>query len=125
MTRKLVSPYLIIFLLLMGSVLYAALVIAAPISQPAAAITVDSTADAVDANPGDGVCDDGTGNCTLRAAIEQANSGDAIVIPKGTYTLTLGSELAIDKSLTLRGAGLGDTIIQAATSLTPPPEFSI
>ena len=37
-------------------------------------ITVDSTLDAVDANIGDTICDDGSGNCTLRAAIEEANS---------------------------------------------------
>jgi len=35
--------------------------------------TVDSTGDAPDSNTGDGVCDDGTGACTLRAAIQQAN----------------------------------------------------
>lgn len=37
-------------------------------------ITVDSTLDTADSNVGDGVCDDGDGNCTLRAAIEEANS---------------------------------------------------
>ena len=37
-------------------------------------------------------------------------------MPKGVYTLTLGSELVIDKSLTLSGAGSGDTIVQAAAN---------
>jgi CSLREA domain-containing protein len=37
-------------------------------------ITVDSTLDSVDNNVGDGQCNDGVGNCTLRAAIEEANS---------------------------------------------------
>lgn len=37
--------------------------------------TVNSTADTADASP-DGVCDDGTGACTLRSAIEEANSAD-------------------------------------------------
>ena len=37
--------------------------------------TVDSTGDVTDASP-DGVCDDGSGACTLRAAIEEANSAD-------------------------------------------------
>ena len=87
-----------------------------PEVRPAAAtLIVNSTGDAHDANAGDGACDDGTGKCTLRAAIEQAASGDSIDIPTGTYTLTLGTELVIDKSLTLTGAGSGDTIIQAAT----------
>ena len=39
-----------------------------------AGIIVNSTADAIDVNPGDGICDDGAGNCTLRAAIEEANA---------------------------------------------------
>ena len=36
--------------------------------------TVTSTGDGGDISPGNGVCDDGTGNCTLRAAIEEANA---------------------------------------------------
>ena len=36
--------------------------------------TVDSIADTPDANPGDGICDDGSGACTLRAAIEETNA---------------------------------------------------
>ncbi len=39
-----------------------------------AATPVGSTDDTGDANPGDGICDDGTGQCTLRAAIEEANA---------------------------------------------------
>ncbi len=35
--------------------------------------TVNSTGDGGDTNLGDGVCNDGTGKCTLRAAIDQAN----------------------------------------------------
>ena len=56
------------------------------------------------------------GQGSLRQALADANSGDTIDIPPGTYTLTLGTELTIDESLTLNGAGSGDTIIQAATS---------
>jgi len=37
-------------------------------------ITVDSTLDTPDATVGNGVCDDGAGHCTLRAAIQEANS---------------------------------------------------
>ena len=36
-------------------------------------ITVDSTGDGADANTSDSICDDGSGNCTLRAAIEESN----------------------------------------------------
>ena len=35
---------------------------------------VNSTGDGGDSDTADGVCDDGTGKCTLRAAIEQANA---------------------------------------------------
>ena len=54
--------------------------------------TVNSFIDAVDANPGDGVCATATNQCTLRAAIQESNalSGlDTINLPAGIYTLTL------------------------------------
>ena len=53
----------------------------------AATLVVNSTADAVDANPGDDVCADGAGNCTLRAAIMEANAlagPNIIILPTGT-----------------------------------------
>src|ERR1700723_24029 len=58
--------------------------------------TVNSTADSHDANPGNGICADSQGRCTLRAAIEAASadpSGSTITItvPAGTYALTLGT----------------------------------
>ena len=64
---------------------------AAPHSASATTFTVNSTVDAPDAIPGDGICDDGTGNCTLRAAINESDfSGGANVInvPAGTFILT-------------------------------------
>lgn len=39
----------------------------------AATFTVNSTSDNADANVGDGICADLLGNCTLRAAIQEAN----------------------------------------------------
>ncbi len=36
--------------------------------------TVNSTGDGMDAIPGDGICDDGSGNCTFRAAINESNA---------------------------------------------------
>ena len=59
-----------------------------------------------------GACD---ADCSLREAIAATNFGDTIVIPAGTYTLTLGAELSIDKDLALNGDGADTTIIQAAT----------
>ncbi|HSP54977.1 MAG TPA: right-handed parallel beta-helix repeat-containing protein [Dehalococcoidia bacterium] len=55
--------------------------------------TVNSTGDTADASP-DGVCDDGTGACTLRAAIDEANSAEgtsliAFAIPgDGPHTIS-------------------------------------
>lgn len=65
------------------------------------------------ADTNDGTCDI---DCSLREAIAVAVSGNRINVPAGTYTLNLGSELIIDKSLTLQGSGSTKTIIQAATS---------
>ena len=73
----------------------------------AATLTVTKTADT-----NDGVCD---ADCSLREAIGAALPGDTVIVPAGTYTLTLGTELTIDTDLTLIGAGKGVTIIQAAT----------
>jgi CSLREA domain-containing protein len=43
-------------------------------SSPSNVFAVNSTGDASDSNLADNVCDDGTSNCTLRAAIQQANA---------------------------------------------------
>ena len=77
-----------------------------PQSSP---FTVSKTGDS-----NDGFC--GVVDCSLREATVAANSGDTIVVPAGTYTLTLGTQLTLTGDLTLTGAGSGDTIIQAATS---------
>jgi CSLREA domain-containing protein len=54
--------------------------------------TVDSPTDAVDANPGDGICATTEGGCTLRAAIMETNAlpgADTINLPAGTYLLAI------------------------------------
>jgi len=61
--------------------------------------TVNTVNDTVDANPGDGQCADSSGACSLRAAVMEANAligAEAstvneveIVVPQGTYTLTI------------------------------------
>ena len=61
----------------------------------------------------DGFCDL---DCSLREAIDAAAPGDLVVLPAGTYTLTFGSQLTIDKDLTLMGAGADVTTVQAATA---------
>ena len=42
-----------------------AVLLAAPGVRSAATFTVNTTGDTSDASAGDGVCDDGAGNCTL------------------------------------------------------------
>ncbi len=95
-----------------------------------ATLVVTSTLDAVDFNPGDGVCEISAGGpCTLRAAIQEANAlanvdgPDQISVPAGTYTLSIAGnfeqqaaagDLDIREDLMLQGAGATDTIIDAA-----------
>ena len=86
--------------------------------------TVNSTTDAVDANPGDGICQTATpSECTLRAAIMEASAlagSDSISVPAGTYNLTIAGtgenaaatgDLDITDDLTITGAGAATTII--------------
>jgi len=107
------SRYLAItfFCLLMGVV-----------SAQAVTFTVNSTGDGGDSNTGDGICDDGTGSCTLRAAIEQANASVAVadvihfdIGGGGVQTITPSSRLPfITDALTIDGTtqpGFGGTPI--------------
>jgi Zn-dependent metalloprotease len=89
-------------------------------------LTVNNLLDAVDVNPGNGVCETATGNgiCTLRAAIQETNarfSADTIILPAGTYTLTLpgdfedsaaSGDLDITDDLTILGAGIKSTTVE-------------
>ncbi len=58
----------------------------------AADFTVNNSSDAVDINPGNGICVTAGSNCTLRAAVMEANAlpgADTIAVPAGTYELTI------------------------------------
>ena len=65
----------------------------------AATFTVDDTGDGADANPGNGICETSGGVCTLRAAIQEANSlsgSDTIefdIAGSGPHTIQPGSAL--------------------------------
>lgn len=94
---------------------------------PSAVFVVNTTADTQDAVIGDGICADSGGNCSLRAAISEANStvaADTITLPAGTYITTLagvddtnaGGDYDITQSLTINGAGSGTTFLQAAAA---------
>ncbi|NPV86524.1 MAG: LysM peptidoglycan-binding domain-containing protein [Anaerolineae bacterium] len=87
---------------------------------------VNSFDDAADATPGDGICETSTGSgvCTLRAALQEANMSaeeSVINLQAGTYHITLSGvsedqgasgDLDINASISLIGAGAQDTIIQ-------------
>jgi CSLREA domain-containing protein len=83
-------------------------------SASAIVFTVNSTGDAADTNTGDGACDSDAGapglQCTLRAAIAQANAigGPDIVAfnipPAGAKTITPGSKLPnVTEAVTIDG----------------------
>ena len=66
----------------------------------ATTFTVDSTGDGADSDSRDGVCDDGNGNCTLRAAIAEVNRADTSIIEfdisgSGTQTIQPASALPL------------------------------
>ncbi len=78
----------------------------------AADFTVNSNLDAADASPGNGVCATAAGVCTLRAAVMEAEalSGtDTITVP--AMTITLGSQITLTKTTTIRGSGARSTIV--------------
>jgi large repetitive protein len=93
--------------------------------QPAWAMTytVNSTADAVDAAIGNGVCATSAGVCTLRAAVQEANStlaADTIQVPAGTYQIGIApagdngdasGDFDVVSPLTIVGADAATTIV--------------
>jgi len=98
----------------------------------ASGFVVNTTVDGADANPGNGICEmtAGHGDCSLRAAIMEANASsgaDVITVPDGVYNLDnrnttqgsfKGAELNITDSLTIMGTSTSGTIINMPTSST-------
>jgi CSLREA domain-containing protein len=89
-----------------------------PTAQAAAAFTVNSTGDGADSNISDGVCDDGMGHCTLRAAIQQANAnlgGDEVNFGV-TGTINLSSALpTLLTNITISGPGANRLTVRRDT----------
>jgi CSLREA domain-containing protein len=93
-------------------VLLAALVLTLRLPSAAAAVLtfqVTTTTDAPDASPGDGICADAAGQCTLRAAVQEADaqpSGSTITIlvPAGTFPLKLGVLPLTTNTVAIHGA---------------------
>ena len=87
----------------------------------AASFVVDSLLDTSDANAGNSTCADGSGNCTLRAAIQEANAlaGADTITFSVTGTINITNVLNIDDtsgSLTITGPGGTDIIIDGTNS---------
>ncbi|EKD51716.1 MAG: Polymorphic membrane protein, partial [uncultured bacterium] len=91
----------------------------------AATFTVNAFYDAVDASPGDGVCADAIGACTLRAAADESNAttGSDIIIfaNPGTYNIGLsgpmsGTGVQLTRPVTINGGSLGRIILQGTSN---------
>ncbi len=83
-----------------------ALVVAGwPGSALAATFTVISTSDTNDASPGNGVCANSSGNCSLRAAIQEANAlaGDDTVTFGAVLSFAVGDPLLVTTTITVDG----------------------
>jgi CSLREA domain-containing protein len=78
---------LIVFLVLFSG----ALLFEGQLGQREAVWVVNTAADTPDAVPGDGICADASGMCSLRAAMHESEDRTGhilITVPLGTYTLT-------------------------------------
>src|SRR5882724_11864086 len=87
--------------------------------------TVNSTGDGADSNLFDGVCNDGTGACTLRAAIQQANADAGAELITFAPTLTSGGPATIallsvlpdlSSDMTISGPGANLLTVQRSTA---------
>jgi len=109
----------------MNKVLLNASLLLLGVEASAAVINVNVLTDGVDALPGDGVCEvtTGLGDCSLRAAINEANNtveADTILLGAGSHVLTIpgfdtigmeGGLNVINYPLTITGLGAGVTVI--------------
>ena len=72
---------------------------------------VNSSSDASDANVGDGICATSTGECTLRAAVEEAGAQTGMdTILFNVSSVYLNSNLYIGDSLCMEGSTVVDSI---------------
>ncbi|MCX6032064.1 MAG: LamG domain-containing protein [Chloroflexi bacterium] len=126
MSHRPSKPTNLLHLLLVAALLAGLMFSLAPLRVAhAATFIVNTAADTTDVNPGNGICADSSGKCSLRAAISEANAlagDDTITLPAGTYTLTLAGasedanatgDLDFTTGITLNGVGASSTIIDA------------
>lgn len=79
-----------------------------------ATFTVNSSADTSDANPSDNLCLDLSGNCTLRAAVKQANaltSNDEINFAANICNISLATQITITGNGSLMITGRGANLL--------------
>lgn len=98
--RAVVALLLSVFIIIVASQL--------PTTHAATTFTVNSLTDTPDAAPGNGTCATATGVCTLRAAIEEANSlaGDDTISFSVTGTINLTGALPVlSSNITINGPG--------------------
>lgn len=118
----------------LGRVLRLAAIVGLLAAVPVSAQTtyiVNTLLDSVDVIPGNGICMDANGLCSLRAAVMEANATAGVVhirfTVNGTHTLTLGgidntaaagdldiNPIAPLTDLFIFGNGIGTTIVSAA-----------
>jgi len=84
-------------------------------------LNVNSPLDGSDDEVGDKICASSAagGNCTLRAAVEEAmawTSNVKINLGNDTYNLTLSQTIDITRSVTIIGAGVSNSIIDGASN---------
>jgi len=90
--------------------------------------TVNDLEDAIDIDPGDGMCETASGTCSLRAAVMEANArpgDDIVIVSEGIHRLTIasgsgaaGGALEITEDLLIIGFGAGRTVVDASVTGT-------
>jgi hypothetical protein len=84
---------------------------------PHADYVVNAISDGSDADPSDDTCATIDGECSLRAAVEQANATPgAQTIVLADWQVLLSSELAVNGDLNITGLGAGKTVLGSTGS---------
>ncbi len=96
---------------LVATVLAAFVLLASAASAEASTIAVNTTSDVA---PTAGECSGNPGDCSLRQAVDAAQPGDTVQLPAGNYSLTLGTDVDVTKSLTIEGDTTSDTTINGS-----------
>jgi CSLREA domain-containing protein len=99
-------------------------------SVPTASFVVNSAGDTNDATTLDNLCADASGNCTLRAAIQQANASfgnDTISFALGQPTTInlLYGELLISQGVTIAGPGARNLTVRRSSSAASARVFNV